>query len=74
MLAAINLSMEGLIDLVVYLLVIGGICWLLLFIVGKVAPPEPFAKIITAIIYVVAALLLINVLLGFAGHPVVRLR
>ena len=39
-----------------------------------VSPPEPFAKVITAIIYVVAALILIAMLLDFAGSPVVNLR
>jgi hypothetical protein len=72
--AAINLSLQGLVELVLYLLIVGGIVWLLLFIVGKVGPPEPFAKIITIIIYVVAALLLINLLLGFLGTPIFTLR
>ena len=72
--AAINLSLQGLVELVIYLLIVGGIVWLLLFIVGKVAPPEPFAKIITVIIYVVAALLLINLLLSFLGTPIFTLR
>jgi hypothetical protein len=70
--AAINLSLSGLVELVIYLLIVGGIVWLLLFIVGKVGPPEPFAKVITIIIYVVAALLLINLLLGFLARSRAR--
>ena len=72
--AAVTLSIESLVSVVVYLLILGAVVWLLLFIVGKVAPPEPFAKIITVIIYVVAALLLINLLLGFLGTPIFTLR
>lgn len=72
--APMTISLQGLVGLVVYLLIIAAVVWLLLFIVGKVGPPEPFAKIITAIIYVVAALLLIAILLDFAGTPVIRLR
>lgn len=74
-LAAINLSIEGLVSVVIYLLILAGIVWLLLFIVAKVGPPEPFGKIITTIIYVVAALILIVMLLSFvSGGPIIQLR
>ena len=72
--APMAISLQGLVSAVIYLLVLAAVVWLLLFIVGKVAPPEPFAKIITAIIYVVAALILIAMLLDFAGSPVIHLR
>lgn len=73
--AALDISIEGLVSVVIYLLILGGIVWLLLFIVGKVGPPEPFGKIITTIIYVVAALILIVMLLSFlSGGPIIRLR
>jgi len=74
MFAAINLSIEGLVELVIYLAVVGGILWLLLWLINYVGLPEPFAKVVKIIIMVVGVLILINVLLGFAGHPVVRLR
>lgn len=73
--AAINLSIESLVSVVIYLLILGAVIWLLLFIVGKVAPPEPFGRIITTIIYVVAALILIVMLLGFvSGSPIINFR
>jgi len=73
--AALSVSLEGLVNVVIYLLILAGVVWLLLFIVGKVSPPEPFAKIITTIIYVVAALILIVMLLSFvSGGPVISLR
>jgi len=74
MFAAINLSLEGLVELVIYLSIVGGIIWLLLWLIGYVGLPEPFAKVAKIIIMCVGVLILINVLLGFAGHPVVRLR
>ncbi len=73
-LAAINLSVEGLVELVIYLLIVGGIFWLLLWLIGYCGLPEPFAKVAKVIIMVVGVLILINVLLGFAGHPLVNLR
>lgn len=65
--AAVNLSMGGLVNMVIYLLILAAVCWLLLFIVGKWTPPEPFNRVIPAIIYTVAALILIFLLLDFVG-------
>jgi len=72
--APVAVSLSGLVNLVVYLLILAGIVWLLLFIIGKVGPPEPFNKILPAIVYVVAALILIAMLLDLAGSPVITLR
>lgn len=69
------MDMNSLVSIVIYLLIIGGVCWLLLFIVAKVGPPEPFGKIATIIIYVVAALACINLLLSLGtGTPYIRFR
>lgn len=72
--APMTISLSGLVSVVVYLCILATVCWLLLFIVAKIGPPEPFGKIITAIIYVVAALILIALLLDFAGMPVLNVR
>ena len=69
-LAAVNLSLEGLVQVIIYLAIVGGVCWLLLWLIGYVGLPEPFAKVAKIIIMVVAVLILINVLLSFAGHPI----
>ena len=74
MFGAINLSLEGLVELVIYLAIVGGILWLLLWLISYIGLPEPFSKVAKIIIMVVGVLILINVLLGFAGHPIVRLR
>lgn len=72
--AAINISIESLVELVIYLLIVGGVFWLLLFLIDYVGVAEPFSKIAKIVVMVVAVLLLINLLLGFAGHPVFALR
>lgn len=74
-LAAINISMPGLVDFVIYLLVVAIVFGILLFIVGK-APfiPEPWKQVITWIIYLVGALMVINLLLGLAGSPMFTIR
>ncbi len=69
------MDVSTLVNLLVYLIIVGGICWLLFWLVGFIGLPEPFNKIARAIIAVVAVLFLINLLLGFAGHaPILRLR
>lgn len=72
--AATTISVQGLVQLIIVLLVLAAICWLLLFIIAKVAPPEPFNRVLPVIVYVFAALVLIFMLLNFAGYPVVTLR
>ena len=74
MTAAINITLQGLVELIIYLAIVGGVLWLLLWLISYVGLPEPFAKVAKIIIMVVGVLILINVLLGFAGHPIVNLR
>jgi hypothetical protein len=73
-LAAINLSLGSLVELVIYLLVVGGVLWLLLWLVAYIGVPEPFSKVAKIIIMIVGVLILINVLLGFAGSPMFSIR
>ena len=61
------IDLSSLVHVIIYILIIGGICWLLWFLIGYIGLPEPFNKIAKVIIMVVAVLLLINLLLGFAG-------
>jgi hypothetical protein len=65
-------------DMILYLilqLVVGGmiayICW---WALGKIALPEPFAKIALVLLVVIIAIWLINILLTLSGHPLVRFR
>lgn len=72
--ASTAIGVDSLVELVIYLIIIGGVFWLLLFLIGYIGLPEPFSKVAKAIIMIVAVLILINVLLGFAGHPIYTLR
>ena len=63
-----------LMQVLIQILVIGAICWLLWWLVGFIGLPEPFNKIARGVIAVVAVFFLINLLLGLAGTPLVRLR
>ena len=62
----------SLVYLVIYILVIGLICWLLLYAIDAVGLPEPFHKVARALIIVVGVLIVILLLLqmlGAAGLP-----
>ena len=72
--APIAINLAGLVNLVIYILVLAAVVWLLLFIVGKWAPPEPVNRFLPAVIYTVAALLLIGLLLDFVGYPLVTIK
>ena len=64
----------GLINLLVWIIVIGCIFGLLWWLIGYVGLPEPFNKVARVVLAVIAVLILINVLLGLVGTPMFRLR
>lgn len=66
------ISGSGLLSILIYVIVIGLVFYLLWWLVGYVGLPEPFNKVARVVLALVAVLILINLLLGFAGHPVVR--
>jgi uncharacterized membrane protein len=69
------MDLSGLVQVIIYLCVIGGVCWLLWWLIGYIGLPEPFNKIARAIVAIVAVLLLINMLLGFTtSGPFLRLK
>ena len=63
--------MPGLISLLVTLVIVGLIFWLLFWFIGTVGLPEPFNKVATVILALVAVLYLIGILTGQA--PMMRL-
>ena len=65
---------SGLIGLLVWIIIIGCIFGLLWWLIGYVGLPEPFNKVARVVVAVIAVLLLINVLLGLVGAPLVRLK
>jgi hypothetical protein len=68
------IDLSSLVGVVVYILIVGGICWLLWWLVAYIGLPEPFGKIARVIIAVVAVVAMINLLLSFVGSPLFRIR
>ena len=66
MIAAVALS--GLLGLLVQVLIAALIFWLIWWAISYIGIPEPFRKVITVILVVIAVVYLINVLLGLTGH------
>ncbi len=56
--------LQGLLYVVIYLIVIGGVCWLLWWLINYVGLPEPFNKIAKVIIAVIAVILCATLLLS----------
>ncbi len=71
--AAITLSMQSLVEVVVALIIIGLVLGILIFLVRKAPfiPPE-WKSGIEYFIYFIAALVVINFLLGLGGMSVVN--
>jgi uncharacterized membrane protein len=58
-----------LIQLVIWLVIVGLILWLAWWFVGYVGLPEPFNKVARVIIGLVAFIILLYLLLGMVGAP-----
>lgn len=56
-------------NLLIQLVVAGLVFWLLIWFLGWVGLPEPFAKVAKVIIGLIVLIFLINILMGFSGHP-----
>jgi hypothetical protein len=65
-------SGESIIQALVYLVCIGLVFWLLWWLIQYIALPEPFAKVARVILALAAVIILINILLSIAGHPIIR--
>jgi len=57
----------SLVHLVIYLIVVGVILWLLLYLIDTVPMPEPFHRVARVVIIVVGVLIIILLLLNFVG-------
>lgn len=71
---AASIGLDGLINFVVHLIVVGLILWLLWWLIGYAGLPEPFSKIAHVVLAVIAVVILINLLLGLVGTPFFTLR
>ena len=68
----ITLGASGLVTAVVTLIILGLVFYLLWWLIGYCGLPEPFNKVARVILAVAAVLIIINMLLGVAGHPIVN--
>ena len=68
MLAAISIG--GLVNLLIYIIVIGLILWLALYVISQLPLPEPFGAVARIVVIVIAVLLLILLLLQLVGGGV----
>ena len=57
-------SGAAIINIVVYLVIVGLIFYLLFWAIGAIGLPEPFSKVATALIVLVAVIYLIGLLTG----------
>ena len=57
-----------------YLVIWGLILYVLWWALGKIAPPEPFMKIGTVVLVLLTVFVLINLLMGFTGTPLLNFR
>ena len=57
----------ALIQLVIYIIVVGVVCWLLLYLNDTIPIPEPFHKVVRVVVIVIGVLIVILALLQFTG-------
>jgi hypothetical protein len=68
------ITIAGLVSLIVTLLVFGCIVGLLFYLISIVPIPDPYRGWIKVLLQVLVVLVLIGMLLGFVGYPIVRIR
>ena len=64
------MSIAALLYLLIYILVLGLVMWLILYLINLFPLPAPFGQVARAIVMVIACLILIVLLLNFAGIAV----
>ena len=65
------ISGQELLSIIVYLVVWGLVLYVLWWGVGKIGLPEPFSKVATVVLVVLTVVVLLNLLFGFVGSPLV---
>jgi hypothetical protein len=68
------ISGQELVSVLIYLVIWGLILYVLWWGIGKIGLPEPFGKIAIVVLVVLTVLVLLNLLLGFAGTPLITWR
>ena len=65
------ISGEGLVSALIYLICLAVCFWLIWFLIDYCAVPEPFNKVLRVIVMIAAVVVLINVMMSIAGHPLI---
>lgn len=73
-LALASMSLGSLVDVLIWLLIAGTVYWLGLWLIGQVAPPEPFNKIIRIVLAVIVFVIVLNALLSLVGGAFITFR
>lgn len=68
------ITASSIVSLLVYLVIVGLVLYVLWWGLGKIGLPEPFNKIATVLLVLLTVVLLLNILFGFTGEPIVRWR
>lgn len=68
------ISGETLISVLIYLVIWGLVLYVLWWGLGKLGLPEPFGKIATVVLVLLTVVVLLNLLFGFAGPPLISWR
>lgn len=66
------ISGQELLSILLYLVVWGLILYVCWWGLGRLGLPEPFGKIGTVILVILTVVVLLNLLLGFVGTPLIR--
>lgn len=67
------ISLSAAVTTIVYLIVAGLVFWLLWWLIGYCNPPEPFRKVATVVLAILAVLVVIGILLSLvSGQPIFR--
>lgn len=61
------MSIAGLIQILLTLLILGLIVWLAFWVLAQFAVPEPLAKVVRIVVVVIAVLIVIALLMNVAG-------
>jgi uncharacterized membrane protein YhdT len=68
------ISGQELLSVLLYLVVWGLVLYVLWWGIGRLGLPEPFSKVATVVLVVLTVVVLLNLLFGFVGTPLVRMR
>lgn len=63
-----------LVNVIIYLVVWGLVLYVLWWAIGRIGLPEPFAKIATVALVLLTVVVLLNLLFGFVGQPLIHWR